>query len=336
MATGGSSSSSVPSGGAGSGSVSADLKARLLRPDPADCNNKDCFPVRVLVHVNEHRKAIVALHAIGDRQPDHVIVINIKADDEDVQTTYGIDVSAGSDEDYIQVMDEWYSAFRLDKTGVFYDSKENAVIYGVPRGHPGVDLPRYLTILPTPKKKQLENDPAAGSSSSAVGAAAQPPPGLVLLTPDQTTSTDKRRRFSFPDQRKRIKSMTKSDLEYYLHKTQKEAADIGLSIGTTALKSICRANSLPKWPYRKILKIDNEFDNSLKKKITQSSNLGRTVDGVTKAFEIRKKKEALYQQIMADIPEELQGIDGIVDELQDAYNAGLHIGTDDEEEEQDE
>ncbi|KAG8056927.1 hypothetical protein GUJ93_ZPchr0002g23802 [Zizania palustris] len=85
-----------------------------------------------------------------------------------------------------------------------------------------------------------------------------------------------------------------------------------------------------------ILKIDDEFDNGLKKKITQSSNLSKTVDGVTKAFEIRKKKEALYQQIMAVIPEELQGIDGIVDNLQDAYNAGLHIGTDDEEDEQDE
>ncbi|KAG8056926.1 hypothetical protein GUJ93_ZPchr0002g26147 [Zizania palustris] len=81
----------------------------------------------------------------------------------------------------------------------------------------------------------------------------------------------------------------------------------------------------------KILKIDDEFDNGLKKKITQSSNLSKTVDGVTKAFEIHKKKEALYQQIMADIPEELQGIDDIVDNLQDAYNAGLHIGTDDEE-----
>ncbi|KAG8056906.1 hypothetical protein GUJ93_ZPchr0002g23466 [Zizania palustris] len=243
MATGGSSSSSVPSGGA-AGSASADLKERLRLPDPDGCNNKDCFPVRVLVHVNDHRKVIVILHAIGDRQPDHVIVVNIKTDDEDVQTTYGIDVSDGSDEDYIQVMDGWYSAFRLDKTGVFYDSKEN-VIYGVPRGHPGVDLPRYLTILPAPKKK----DPAAAGSSSAAGATL---PGLVLLTSDQTTSTDKRRRFSFPDQRKRIKSMTKSDLEYYLHKTQKEAADIGLSIGTTALKSICRANSLPKWPYRKV------------------------------------------------------------------------------------
>ncbi|KAF0915253.1 hypothetical protein E2562_034616 [Oryza meyeriana var. granulata] len=281
MATGGSSSSNVPSGaGAGSG------KTPMVPVGSIECLRKRCRLLRVLIHVNDHRKVIVVLHAGENGKPDHIIVQNVSPDNvHTVQSTFRLDVAAWTPESQIEVLNDWYTSFRMDTTGVFYDSDQN-VIFGVPRGHPGGDVPRSLAILPSaPKKNERGKAPAAASNSSPADGP------VLLLQTDQTAATDKRRKFAFPDQRKRIKAMTKNDLESYFHVTQKEAADIGLSIGTTALKSVCRANGLPKWPYRQILKLDNEFNNNLKKKIT-GWNLGKAIQGVTKTFELRKRKEA--------------------------------------------
>nr|QGN65367.1 RWP-RK domain-containing protein [Oryza brachyantha] len=311
MATGGSSSSSnAPSGeGAGSG------KAPMVPVGSIECLRKRCRLLRVLIHVNDHRKAVVVLHAGEDGKPDHIIMQNVSPDnDHSVQSTFLQDVADWSTESQIEALNDWYSSFRMDNTGVFYDSDQN-VIFGVPRGHPGGDVPRSLAILaPAPKKNERRKAPVAGSSSSSAD-------GLVLVVKtDQTGAIDKRMKLTFPDQRKRIKAMTKHDLKSYFHITQKEAAEIGLSIGTTALKSVCRANGLPRWPYRQIMKLDNEFNNNLKKKIT-GWNLGRAIKGVTKAFELRKKKERMYEELMSNMPEQLQGIDEIVHNLQEDYSA---------------
>uniref|UniRef100_A0A0E0QS22 Uncharacterized protein n=1 Tax=Oryza rufipogon TaxID=4529 RepID=A0A0E0QS22_ORYRU len=72
--------------------------------------------------------------------------------------------------------------------------------------------------------------------------------------------------------RKRVKTLTKKDLESYFHIKQKSAAHIGLSIA----------------------RLENKFNNNLKKRITEW-NLGK-VQGVTKAFKLRKEKEQFYQK----------------------------------------
>uniref|UniRef100_A0A0E0M1T2 RWP-RK domain-containing protein n=1 Tax=Oryza punctata TaxID=4537 RepID=A0A0E0M1T2_ORYPU len=308
-ATGRSSSSNVPSGAraaAGSG------KLAMVAVGSIECLKKRCRQLRVLIHVNDHRKAVVVLHASEDGKPDHVLVQNVSPKgDASVQSTYRIDVSGETPESQTEIFNDWYTSFRMDTTGVLYDSDQN-VIYGVPRGHPGGDVPRSLAILPpAPKKNHRGKAPAAESNSSLVD---EP---VLLVQTDQTTSTEKRNKFTFPDQRKRVKTMTKKDLESYFHITQKSAAHIGLSIGTTALKNLCRANDLPRWPYRQIASLDNKFNNNLKKLIT-GWNLGKAVQGVAKAFELRKEKEQFYQKIMSSMPEQLQGIDEIVHSLPEA------------------
>uniref|UniRef100_A0A0E0IKG2 Uncharacterized protein n=1 Tax=Oryza nivara TaxID=4536 RepID=A0A0E0IKG2_ORYNI len=110
----------------------------------------------------------------------------------------------------------------------------------VPKGHPGGDVPRSLAILPpAPKKNQHGKAPTVESNSSL---------------------------------RKRVKTLTKKDLESYFHIKQKSAAHIGLSIA----------------------RLENKFNNNLKKRITEW-NLGK-VQGVTKAFKLRKEKEQFYQK----------------------------------------
>lgn len=66
-----------------------------------------------------------------------------------------------------------------------------------------------------------------------------------------------------------------------------------------------------------IASLDNKFNNNLKKQIT-GWNLGKAVQGVTKAFKLRKEKEEFYQKIMSSMPEQLQGIDEIVNSLPEA------------------
>ncbi|KAB8110745.1 hypothetical protein EE612_048151, partial [Oryza sativa] len=281
-------------GGAGSG------KLPMVPVGSIECLRKRCRQLRVLIHVNDHRKAVVVLHAGEDGKPDHVLVQNVSPEGEaSVQSTYRIDVSGETPESQAEMLNDWYTSFRMDTTGVLYDSDQN-VIYGVPRGHPGGDVPRSLAILPSaPKKNQHGKAPATESNSSLV----EEP--LLLVQTDQPAAIGKRKKFTFPDQRKRVKTMTKKDLESYFHITQKSAAHIGLSIGTTALKNLCRANDLPRWPYRQIASLDNKFNNNLKKQIT-GWNLGKAVQGVTKAFKLRKEKEEFYQKIMSSMPEQLQ------------------------------
>ncbi|KAF2916406.1 hypothetical protein DAI22_09g117100 [Oryza sativa Japonica Group] len=312
MATGGSSSSSnVPSGGAAGGGAGSG-KLPMVPVGSIECLRKRCRQLRVLIHVNDHRKAVVVLHAGEDGKPDHVLVQNVSPEGEaSVQSTYRIDVSGETPESQAEMLNDWYTSFRMDTTGVLYDSDQN-VIYGVPRGHPGGDVPRSLAILPpAPKKNQHGKAPATESNSSLV----EEP--LLLVQTDQPAAIGKRKKFTFPDQRKRVKTMTKKDLESYFHITQKSAAHIGLSIGTTALKNLCRANDLPRWPYRQIASLDNKFNNNLKKQIT-GWNLGKAVQGVTKAFKLRKEKEEFYQKIMSSMPEQLQSIDEIVNSLPEA------------------
>uniref|UniRef100_A0A0D9XE86 RWP-RK domain-containing protein n=1 Tax=Leersia perrieri TaxID=77586 RepID=A0A0D9XE86_9ORYZ len=288
MATGGSSSSSnVPTGGGAADSGSGKTPMKFVPVEAIECLRKRCKLMRVLIHVNDQRKAVVVLHGGEDGKPDHIMLQNVPAEDGSLQSTYSVDVSGWTPESQTEALDEWHATFRSDATGVFYDSNQN-VIYGVPRGHPGGDMPRSLAIAPK-KNEQGKAPAAAGSSSSADG------PVLVVQA----------EKYCYPEQRKRIKAMTRKDLESYFHLTQKDAALIGLDIGTTALKNLCRANGLSNWPYRKIACLDNKFNNNLKKKITGWS-LSKAIQGVTKAFELRNKKIELYESIMSSMPEQLQ------------------------------
>nr|QGN65444.1 RWP-RK domain-containing protein [Oryza coarctata] len=56
-----------------------------------ECLRKRCRLLRVLIHVNDHRKAVVVLHGREDGKPDHIIVQNISPDNESTQSTFSQD-----------------------------------------------------------------------------------------------------------------------------------------------------------------------------------------------------------------------------------------------------
>uniref|UniRef100_A0A0E0IKG1 Uncharacterized protein n=1 Tax=Oryza nivara TaxID=4536 RepID=A0A0E0IKG1_ORYNI len=93
-----------------------------------ECLRKRCRQLRVLIHVNDHRKTVVVLHAGEDGKLDHILVQNNSPDAEaSVQSTYRINVSGETPELQAEMLNDWYTSFRMDTTGVLYDSDQNGI-----------------------------------------------------------------------------------------------------------------------------------------------------------------------------------------------------------------
>uniref|UniRef100_A0A0E0B3K1 Uncharacterized protein n=1 Tax=Oryza glumipatula TaxID=40148 RepID=A0A0E0B3K1_9ORYZ len=84
-----------------------------------ECLRKRCRQLLVLIHVNDHRKTVVVLHAGEDGKLDHILVQNNSPDAEaSVQSTYRINVSGKTPELQAGMLNDWYTSFRMDTTGL--------------------------------------------------------------------------------------------------------------------------------------------------------------------------------------------------------------------------